>query len=129
MLKFESTNSISVPFTVDSGAVSFGSSIKTLAFAGLTLSSNSTIALKIDAALHACDELKVAGPLLFRGTLMVWSVSGELKEGVSFKLFDAKGFAGAFEHFTLPTLPANMEWDTRALTNGMLSVVSSKSQP
>jgi autotransporter-associated beta strand protein len=128
-LVLESTNVFNVPLDVEAGTVSLGQLTKAMAFPALTLSSNSTLSVKIDGTAHACDELKVAGPIVFRGNLMVWNLSGELKEGASFRLFEAASFAGAFDHITLPTLPANLTWNTNALTKGSLSVISSKSQP
>jgi beta-glucanase (GH16 family) len=130
MLVLDSANDFDAPLKIDAGVVSLGESIKTLSFAsGLTLSSNSTIGLKIDAASHTNDELRIVGPITFAGSLTVSNLAGDLKEGDSFKLFAAAEGSGAFEHFTLPTLPSNLEWNTRTLSNGILSVVSSNSRP
>jgi len=121
------TNDFGVPLEIDTGVVSFGESIRALSFAkGLALSSNSTIALKIDARRHANDELRTAGPIAFSGSLTVSNVSGALKEGDAFRLFASSGYSGVFEHFRLPELPSNLKWNTQTLTNGILSITSSK---
>ncbi len=129
-LTLDSMNDFSAPLKVDAGLVSLGKSIRALTFAGgLTLCSNSTIVLKIDAASHTCDELMIAGPVNFAGSLTVSNIAGDLKTGDAFRLFAAGECSGAFEHFTLPILPSNLEWNTRTLTNGILSIISSNSQP
>ena len=129
-LVLDTTKDFAAPLKVDAGVLSLGTSFRTLVMAGgLMLSSNSAIVLKIDAARHASDQLKIAGPIAFAGSLTVSNLSGDLKEGDSLRLFNATEYSGTFEHFTLPELPANLEWNTRTLTNGVLSVISSKSKP
>jgi beta-glucanase (GH16 family) len=126
-LILDMTNEFGVPLKIDGGVVSFGESVRALSFTkGLMLSSNSTIALNIDAARHANDELKLTGPVTFAGSLAVSNVSGDLKEGDTFRLFGASGYSGVFEHFTLPNLPLNLKWNTKSLTNGVLSIISSQ---
>ncbi len=117
------------PLRIDAGALSFGEAIRTLNFAhGLALSSNSTMVLKVDAARHANDQLRIAGAAALTGNLSVSNVAGDFKEGDSFRLFEATEYSGAFEHFTLPTLPTGLEWNTQRLTNGILSITSSRQQ-
>jgi beta-glucanase (GH16 family) len=129
-LILDTTEAFDAPLKIDAGVVSLGAAIRTLNFSGgLTLSSNSTMVLKVDAARHTNDEVRIAGSAAFAGGLTVSNVAGDLKEGDSFKLFTAAHFSGTFEHLMLPTLPPNLEWNTRNLTNGLLSVISSNSQP
>ena len=123
-LILESASEFGGQLNVEAGELSTGNSIEALAFSGLTLSPNSTIALKINGALHANDQLKIAGPVIFQGNLTVLNTAGELKAGDQFKLFEAQGYRGNFDHMTLPSLASGLEWNTRALTNGILSVIS-----
>jgi autotransporter-associated beta strand protein len=112
------------------GVISPGNSIGTLTFSGaLTLSSNSIIFLELNNSLQTSDQLKIAGPMLYQGTLTVTNVAGQLKEGDRFKLFEATTYSGAFHHITLPVLPPDLEWNTRTLTNGILSVISATHTP
>jgi len=126
-LILDSADAFRAPLKIDAGVLSIGTAVRRLIFNGaLALSSNSTIILKIDASRHANDQLKIVDPVTFAGSLTVSNVTGDLKEGDSFKLFAASEYNGAFEHFTLPPLPPHLAWNTRALTNGFLSVISSK---
>ena len=127
MLILDGTNDFGAPLEIDAGAISFGKQIRAPKFAsGFMPTSKSIIAVKIDAARMTNDELKIIGPVAFAGNLTVTNLGGDLKEGDSFKLFAATEYSGIFEHFTLPALPSGLEWNTRSLTNGILSVISSK---
>jgi autotransporter-associated beta strand protein len=129
-LILDTTNDFGAPLKLDEGALSLGSSIRTLTFTSeLTLCSNSSIVLKIDAARHTNDTLRTVGPIDFAGSLTVSNLSGDLKEGDSFQLFAAAECSGTFQNFKLPLLPSNLEWNTRTLTNGILSIISSNSKP
>jgi autotransporter-associated beta strand protein len=125
-LILENANSFQGRLNVEAGTLSTGASIETLVCSGLTLSSNSTIAIKVDAASHAHDQFKIGGPIVFRGNLTIANAGGELKAGDQFKLFEAESYGGEFDHLTLPSLASGLEWDTRALRNGMLSAILTK---
>jgi len=126
----DSTYDFGAPLKVDDGVLSVGSSIQAATFAsGLTLSANSTVSLKIVASQHKNDALEIAGRMAFAGSLTVSGGSAGLKAGDSFKLFKAEGYDGSFEHFNLPALPSNLEWNTQTLTNGILSIISPNSKP
>ncbi|HWC58401.1 MAG TPA: glycoside hydrolase family 16 protein [Verrucomicrobiae bacterium] len=111
-------------FNVEAGAFSTGDAIGTLTFSGLALSTNSTIALKVNGALRTSDQLKIGSPIIFSGNLKISNVAGECKAGDQFQLFEAENYSGAFDHITLPSLAPGLEWNTRTLTNGILSVVA-----
>jgi autotransporter-associated beta strand protein len=124
-LVLESANEFGGRLNLESGVFSTGDSIGAVTFSGLTLSSNSAIVLKINDTLHTSDQLKIAGPIIYRGNLNISNAGGELKAGDQFKLFEAESYSGDFGHLTLPSLASGLEWDTRTLTNGILSVISS----
>jgi beta-glucanase (GH16 family) len=123
-LILESTDEFLGRLNVDAGVVSTGNSIRRLNFSGgITLSSNSGIALKINGELRAGDQLRIAGPIIYRGNLKISNVAGDLKAGDQFKLFEAESYSGDFEHVALPPISPGLEWNTRSLTNGILSVI------
>lgn len=106
------------------GVLSPGNPIGTLNFSSsLTLSSNSITSIELNESLQTCDHLRVAGPLIYQGNLVVTNLSGKLKAGDRFKVFEAENYHGAFEHVELPPLSPDLAWNTRTLTNGILSVV------
>jgi autotransporter-associated beta strand protein len=114
---------ISGPAIVESnGVISPGDPIGTLTVAGLTLSSNSVTALEINSSLGTSDRLRVAGSIIYRGNLVVTNLSGELRAGDRFKVFDGQSYHGTFEHVQLPPLSPELVWNPQALTNGILSV-------
>jgi autotransporter-associated beta strand protein len=119
---------ISGPTVVDNGGVvSPGSSHSTLTFfSTLNLSSNSTVLLEINPPFS--DRLKISGSLNYAGNLSVTNLSGQLKEGDRFTLFEAESYRGAFQGMNLPALPAGLEWNTQMLSNGYISVVTQKPQ-
>ncbi len=123
-LVLESANEFGGRLNMEAGVFSAGDAIGAVTFSGLTLSSNSTIAVKLNGALRASGQLKIANPIIYRGNLTVSNVGGELKAGDEFKLFEAEGYSGDFGHLTLPPLAPGLEWNTRTLTNGILSVIS-----
>jgi len=110
---------------VDGGAVSAGDSWGALTFTGnLTLSSNSVTRIDIHKSNPAASQIKITGPLIYNGTLVVTNTGGELAAGDTFKIFDAASCRGAFEHMMLPPLSSDLKWNLDALTNGSLSIVS-----
>ncbi len=123
-LILDNTNEFGGQLNIDAGILSIGDSIEDLTLpGGLILSSNSIIALKIN------NQLRIPGGIIYRGTLTVSNSNAELKAGDHFKLFEAGNYRGAFEHFTLPSLPSGLEWNTGELTNGNLSVIATTHQP
>ncbi len=123
-LILESTNKFDGLLNVEAGTLSTGNAIGTLTFSGLALSTNSTIALKVNGALRTSDRLKIGSPIIYSGNLKISNVAGEWKAGDQFQLFEAENYSGAFDHITLPSLAPGLEWNTRTLTNGILSVVA-----
>ncbi len=94
----------------------------------LTVTSSATLGgtnvMKLDPASGTNDVLSVGGTLTYGGTLNVTNLSGALAAGDSFKLFNASAYAGSFSTTNLPALGNGLVWDTSALTNGILNVVS-----
>lgn len=94
----------------------------------LTATSNTTLGgttvMKLDKINGTNDVLSVGGTLNYGGMLNVTSLSGTLAAGDSFKLFNASAYAGSFSTTNLPGLSNGLVWDTSALTNGILNVVS-----
>ncbi len=116
-------------FTIGSGAtLAPGSnSIGMLSFSnsvGLAIGSASIF--EINHSPLTNDSIKVLGTLTLGGTLTVSNIGGtQLGVGDSFKLFDAASYSGAFSSAVLPTLGANLAWNTNNLnTSGTISVVS-----
>jgi autotransporter-associated beta strand protein len=122
-LILENANQFGGELNVDSGVLSTGDSIEPLACSSLTLCTNSTLALKINGATHTSDRVKIRGSVLFHGNLTISNIEGELKAGDQFKLFEAVSYSGAFDHVSLPSLNAGLEWNTQSLTNGILSII------
>jgi autotransporter-associated beta strand protein len=94
----------------------------------LTVTSNTTLGgttvMKLDKINGTNDVLSVGGTLTYGGMLNVTSLSGTLAAGDSFKLFNASAYAESFSTTNLPVLGDGLAWDTSALTNGILNVVS-----
>ena len=88
------------------GSVSPGASgIGTLTVSNnITFSGGSTNFIEIDKNSLAKDVLRVSGTLTAGGTLIVSNRTGTLAAGDSFKIFDARTYAGAFTNFVLPTV-------------------------
>jgi len=71
------------------------------------------------------DQIRLpAGALTYGGTLTVNNVGAPLTAGDSFPIFSAPIYNGVFVTLNLPSLGAGLAWNTNALTNGVLSVVS-----
>jgi autotransporter-associated beta strand protein len=94
----------------------------------LTVTSSATLGgttvMKLDKINGTNDVLSVGGTLTYGGMLNVTSLSGTLAAGDSFKLFNASAHAGCFNTTNLPGLGSGLVWDTSALANGILNVVS-----
>jgi autotransporter-associated beta strand protein len=94
----------------------------------LTVTSSATLGgttvMKLDKVNGTNDVLSMGGTLNYGGILNVTSLSGTLAAGDSFKLFNASTYAGSFITTNLPGLSNGLVWDTSALTNGILNVVS-----
>ena len=97
----------------------------------LTVTSSATLegtnVMKLDKTSGTNDVLSVGGTLTYGGMLNVTNLSGTLAAGDSFKLFNASGYAGSFNTTNLPVLGSGLVWDTSALANGRLNVVSKPS--
>jgi len=65
----------------------------------------------------------VTGALTFGGTLVVSNLAGTIAVGDKFKLFQAGSINSSFSSYRLPTLTANLAWNTNNLSTGILSVV------
>jgi autotransporter-associated beta strand protein len=94
----------------------------------LTVTSSATLGgtnvMKLNKTSGTNDVLSVGGTLTYGGTLNVTNLSGTLAAGDSFKLFNASVYAGSFTTTNLPMLGSSLVWDTSALANGSLNVVS-----
>ena len=103
------------------------SGISKLTF-GSTLSldpaSATSLQLSKTGAVLTNDLVTVTNALTVGGTLTVRNIgSGMLTAGDSFKLFQVGTFAGGFNAYILPDLPAGLVWDTSQLAvNGTLAV-------
>ena len=104
------------PNNLGAGTLTFGSS--------LTLQASSVSGFRINKSLKTNDSVDVTGALSLGGTLVVTNLAGNLAAGDSFQLFTAGNFSGIFSTLTLPPLGPGLAWNTNALTNGILSVVS-----
>ena len=97
----------------------------------LTVTSSATLGgtnvMKLDQTSGTNDVLSVGGTLTYGGMLNVTNLSGTLAAGDSFKLFNASGYTGSFSTTNLPALGNSLVWDTSALANGRLNVVSKPS--
>jgi len=71
------------------------------------------------------DQIKLpASALTYGGSLTVNNLGNPLTAGDSFPIFSAASYNGHFATLNLPSLGTGLAWNTNALTNGMLSVVS-----
>jgi autotransporter-associated beta strand protein len=94
----------------------------------LTVTSSATLGgtnvMKLNKTSGTNDVLSVGGTLAYGGMLNVTNLSGTLAAGDSFKLFNAASYTGSFNTTNLPVLGSSLVWDTSALANGKLNVVS-----
>jgi autotransporter-associated beta strand protein len=121
------SGTISGAVTVNSGgSLAPGNPLGTLTFSNsLKLASGSTNIFEISNAPLTNSVAKIFGALTNGGTLIVTNIGvAALTNGVSFKLFNAATYHGAFNNVILPPLPAGLGWNTNSLnTSGTLSVV------
>lgn len=111
--------------TIASGAtLSPGAGIGALTFnSALTLSG--TTVMEISSAPLTNDIINKNSVLTYGGHLVVINVSGPLSAGDTFPLFNAPAYAGSFSSLTLPSLAANLAWNTNLLNSaGVIAVES-----
>ncbi len=108
------------------GTLAPGNETNVLTFSGaVKLSPDCTTSIEINKFSQMSARLRIKGPLAGAGNLVVNNRGGELAKGDTFKLFDADSFTGSFDHTTLPVLDSGLSWETKSLTNGVISVVDS----
>ncbi len=101
-----------------------GNETNTLTFSGrVKLSPESTTSIEIDKISQKNARLRIKGTLTGGGNLVVNNRGGNLAKGDTFKIFDADSFTGSFDRTNLPPLDTGLEWETKSLTNGIISVV------
>jgi T5SS/PEP-CTERM-associated repeat protein len=75
------------------------------------------------------DQLHVAGPLNYGGSLTISNLGpNELAAGDRFRLFTATTYAGDFAYITFPPLPPALSWTNKLLVDGSIEVIA-VSQP
>jgi autotransporter-associated beta strand protein len=71
------------------------------------------------------DQIRLPASVMnYGGTLTVNNLGASLTAGDSFTMFSAPSYHGSFAQLNLPKLGAGLAWNTNALTNGVLSVVT-----
>ena len=118
---------ISGTVTISSGAtLAPGASIgKIVLNNSPALQGNVIMEISKNGAALTNDQIQVAAPLVFSGSLTISNLGPTLLAGGdSFQLFSATGYSGAFSSLTLPALPAGLSWTNRLLLNGSLAVVA-----
>jgi hypothetical protein len=90
----------------------------------LTLQSGASIAMDVNAANGASDEIVGLTKVTYGGTLVLNNQSGAFAAGNGFKLFDAATYAGEFASIS-PSVPGmGLGWNTNTLTvDGTLRVI------
>jgi len=109
------------------GTLSPGSnSIGTITFTNnLTLAAGSATVIEINKDVRSHDLVSVGGVLRQGGTLHVTRLAGTLAPGDTFKIFNARSYAGSFASMSLPPLPPGLGWNTSQLpSSGTLWVVA-----
>lgn len=87
-----------------------------------------TTALQLNKAAGTNGMLN-AGSISYGGTLALTNLGGTFAPNDSFKLFNATSYTGAFANI-FPAIPdINLVWNTNGLNTGVVSVVSSPTQP
>jgi fibronectin-binding autotransporter adhesin len=100
------------------GVLAPGSSVGQLAISNtLALQFGSTNFMEIDKANSTNDSVVGLTSVTYGGNLVIVNLGGTLADGDVFKLFDAPlgNYAGVFETIALPTLGANLFWETNSL--------------
>jgi len=88
---------------------------------------NGALLLKVDRnnGTPLNDQIRLpASGLAYGGTLTVNNLGAPLAGGDGFTIFSAASYNGGFATLNLPALGAGLAWNTNALTNGVLSVVT-----
>jgi autotransporter-associated beta strand protein len=88
---------------------------------------NGTLLMKLNRnnATPLNDQISLpASAITYGGTLTLNNLGAPLAAGDDFTLFSAAGYNGGFAKLNLPALGAGLAWSTNALTNGVLSVVT-----
>ena len=71
------------------------------------------------------DQIQVAGPLTYGGTLTVNNIGPDAPAlGDRFPLFSAASYSGAFSSTTLPVLNSGLAWTNKLLIDGSIQVVA-----
>jgi autotransporter-associated beta strand protein len=107
------------------GTLSPGLGLAQLAISNtLTLQSGASIAMDVNAANGASDEIVGLTKVTYGGTLVLNNQSGAFAAGNGFKLFDAATYAGEFASIS-PSVPGmGLGWNTNTLTvDGTLRVI------
>lgn len=115
------------------GTLSPGASLGILTVTGpLTLAGTTRMELKktTTGMGTSCDQVRGIGALTYGGTLSVTATGDPLTYGDTFTLFEAGSFADQFAALELPSLGANLRWDTSRLTvDGSITVRSNQVEP
>jgi autotransporter-associated beta strand protein len=107
--------------TIAPGASS--SATGTLTASGAITLEGATV-LKINGTNN--DELvSTGGAISYGGTLVVSNIGGPLTLGTTYTLFSGASYPSSFSSITLPSLGANLVWQTNLTTSGSIAVASS----
>ena len=96
----------------------------------LTLAGN--VNLRINSTAPSSDVLQGMNGVIYGGTLTVTDLGSSLALGNTFTLFtlSSGSYNGGFTHFSLPALPAGLNWDVSQLTvNGSITVINTTPTP
>jgi fibronectin-binding autotransporter adhesin len=89
-----------------------------------TLQGATVMEISRNGASLTNDQIQVAGPLAYGGSLTVTSIGADaLALGDRFPLFSASNYSGSFSNISLPALPAGFEWTNKLAVDGSLEVV------
>lgn len=90
----------------------------------LTFLPGSATVLEVDAGAHTNDLITGMVQVNYGGQLIVTNLGGTLTAGMSFKLFSAASYGGAFTAISLPALPGNLVWTNKLVSDGTIAVVA-----
>src|SRR5207302_10634232 len=75
-------------------------------------------------ASNGYHDLLAANSITYGGTLNLQNLGGTLASGMTFKLFNASTYSGAFASITPSTPGSGLAWDTNYLTtSGTIGIV------
>lgn len=108
------------------GTLSPGAPMATLTFTSpVTLSTGSLTIMHISKSPVTNSQVRALAGIVYGGTLLVTNTGGALASGDVFKLFDAPGYAAAFEEVILPPVPPELAWLTsKLLVDGTVRVIT-----